>query len=155
MYKPIGGGYLGHPATGTCSHTQSARAASQDVAAQHPSQHHPPPIPISCQFPRTAQHRSGGTQTLNRTMRCSTPNRSVVTLDLFQPIFASEIGHTRGGRGGTDAMGRFRAHRFEVGSPYALILPPPRSSTHAGSALTRSCARLNQFVVESGATTSR
>lgn len=53
------------------------------------------------------------------------------------------------------AIGLFRAHLLSVGSPYAFIRPWPRSSKHRGSDLTRSCARLNQFVTESGARTSR
>lgn len=57
--------------------------------------------------------------------------------------------------GCTHAIGLAFAHRLNVGSPYALILPSPSSRIHSGSFLTRSWHRLNQAVTESGAMTSK
>lgn len=85
--------------------------------------------------------------------RCSRPNRSFSTLVLHSLV--SNRFHNTCPRQKTYAMGRLRAHRLLVFSPYALIcLRSPRSFVHRGSSLMRSTAFSNCHVPLFGEKTS-
>lgn len=85
--------------------------------------------------------------------RCSRPNRSFST-EVLHSLVSNRL-HNTYPRQTTYAMGRLRAHRLLVFSPYALIcLRSPRSFAHRGSSLMRSTAFSNCHVPLFGENTS-
>ena len=73
---------------------------------------------------------------------------------LIQLLYNTSLSLLEGKKDGeTYAIGLFLAQRFDVGSPYALILPPS-NLVQRGSALILLCMLLNQLGMELGANTS-